>query len=229
MVVDAVSTLDPSTLDLKMVGIKKVQGGGLRDSFLVDGVAFKKTFSYAGGCGLCGGGDGGDGTVGCGGGGAAWKGLPGRMDGKAERAGWTPERLLPRTCTPPAHLRLSGPQALSSSPSRSTTPRSWCSTSSWSSRCGGQGDEQQLQRRDTLSPAAAAGRIGSSSGGIHCSSSTGGRLGGAGHSFQTASSPHASSPHVKSRKARLFNLYSTVFRIAQLALTQRHNVTGSAG
>ncbi|KAG2449082.1 hypothetical protein HYH02_005831 [Chlamydomonas schloesseri] len=48
MVVDAVSTLDPSTLDLKMVGIKKVQGGGLRDSFLVDGVAFKKTFSYAG-------------------------------------------------------------------------------------------------------------------------------------------------------------------------------------
>ena len=25
-----------------------LQGGGLRDSFLVDGVAFKKTFSYAG-------------------------------------------------------------------------------------------------------------------------------------------------------------------------------------
>lgn len=48
MVVDAVSVLDPSTLDLKMIGIKKVQGGGLRDSFLVDGVAFKKTFSYAG-------------------------------------------------------------------------------------------------------------------------------------------------------------------------------------
>jgi hypothetical protein len=49
MVVDAVSVLDPNTLDLKMIGIKKVQGGGLRDSFLVDGVAFKKTFSYAGG------------------------------------------------------------------------------------------------------------------------------------------------------------------------------------
>eukprot|EP00951_Prasinocladus_malaysianus_P008197 scaffold59269_cov43-Prasinocladus_malaysianus.AAC.2 len=48
MVVDAVSTLDPETLDLKMIGIKKAQGGGLRDSFLVDGVAFKKTFSYAG-------------------------------------------------------------------------------------------------------------------------------------------------------------------------------------
>eukprot|EP00983_Pelagomonas_calceolata_P082581 1155966-Pelagomonas_calceolata.AAC.3 len=31
-----------------MIGIKKVTGGGLRDSFLVDGVAFKKTFSYAG-------------------------------------------------------------------------------------------------------------------------------------------------------------------------------------
>lgn len=48
MVVNAVSTLDPQTLDLKLVGMKKVTGGGLRDSFLVDGVAFKKTFSYAG-------------------------------------------------------------------------------------------------------------------------------------------------------------------------------------
>ena len=48
MVVDAVSRLDPATLDMNMLGTKKVQGGGLRDSFLVDGVAFKKTFSYAG-------------------------------------------------------------------------------------------------------------------------------------------------------------------------------------
>lgn len=48
MCVDAVSCLDTATLDLKMIGIKKVIGGGLRDSFLVDGVAFKKTFSYAG-------------------------------------------------------------------------------------------------------------------------------------------------------------------------------------
>ena len=112
LVVDAVSVLDPQTLDLKMIGMKKVrslsmswptsgpvcqhrsisvalctlhkpqtlfvnrpgfprfanalistpssapsgavilamqvQGGGLKDSFLVDGVAFKKTFSYAG-------------------------------------------------------------------------------------------------------------------------------------------------------------------------------------
>ena len=48
MVVDAVSALDPDTLDLSLLGVKKVQGGGLRDSFLIDGVAFKKTFSYAG-------------------------------------------------------------------------------------------------------------------------------------------------------------------------------------
>ena len=48
MVVEAVSKLDHATLDLKLIGTKKVQGGGLRDSFLVDGVAFKKTFSYAG-------------------------------------------------------------------------------------------------------------------------------------------------------------------------------------
>merc|ERR1719431_2083271 len=31
-----------------MIGIKKVQGGSLTDSMLVQGVAFKKTFSYAG-------------------------------------------------------------------------------------------------------------------------------------------------------------------------------------
>eukprot|EP00890_Picochlorum_soloecismus_P001132 jgi/Picsp_1/2019/NSC_05485-R1_protein len=48
MVVDAVTMLDPMSLDLRMLGTKKVQGGGLRDSFLVKGVAFKKTFSYAG-------------------------------------------------------------------------------------------------------------------------------------------------------------------------------------
>ena len=48
MVVEAVSKLDPATLDMNLLGTKKVQGGGLRDSFLVDGVAFKKTFSYAG-------------------------------------------------------------------------------------------------------------------------------------------------------------------------------------
>uniref|UniRef100_A0A7S1XVR4 T-complex protein 1 subunit eta n=2 Tax=Phaeomonas parva TaxID=124430 RepID=A0A7S1XVR4_9STRA len=48
MVVDAVSMLDPELLDLNLVGIKKVPGGSVRQSFLVEGVAFKKTFSYAG-------------------------------------------------------------------------------------------------------------------------------------------------------------------------------------
>lgn len=48
MVVNAVMRLDPDSLDLRMLGMKKVQGGGLRDSQLIDGVAFKKTFSYAG-------------------------------------------------------------------------------------------------------------------------------------------------------------------------------------
>jgi T-complex protein 1 subunit eta len=31
-----------------MIGIKKVPGGSVTDSFYVDGVAFKRTFSYAG-------------------------------------------------------------------------------------------------------------------------------------------------------------------------------------
>jgi len=47
MVVDAVLLLD-DLLPLNMIGIKKVQGGALEDSFLIAGVAFKKTFSYAG-------------------------------------------------------------------------------------------------------------------------------------------------------------------------------------
>uniref|UniRef100_UPI00398F8AD7 T-complex protein 1 subunit eta n=1 Tax=Pristiophorus japonicus TaxID=55135 RepID=UPI00398F8AD7 len=47
MVVDAVMMLD-DLLPLKMIGIKKVQGGGLEESELIAGVAFKKTFSYAG-------------------------------------------------------------------------------------------------------------------------------------------------------------------------------------
>lgn len=47
MVVDAVMQLD-ELLPLNMIGIKKVQGGALEDSLLVSGVAFKKTFSYAG-------------------------------------------------------------------------------------------------------------------------------------------------------------------------------------
>lgn len=48
MVVNAVLSLDQRELDEKMIGIKKVNGGALQDSQLVDGVAFEKTFSYAG-------------------------------------------------------------------------------------------------------------------------------------------------------------------------------------
>merc|ERR1719370_2476822 len=47
MVVEAVSHLD-ELLPLNMIGIKKVQGGALEESQLIKGVAFKKTFSYAG-------------------------------------------------------------------------------------------------------------------------------------------------------------------------------------
>lgn len=48
MVVDAVLSLDQDDLDEKLIGIKKIPGGSLTDSLFVDGVAFKKTFSYAG-------------------------------------------------------------------------------------------------------------------------------------------------------------------------------------
>eukprot|EP00992_Anisonema_acinus_P014285 TRINITY_DN9196_c0_g1_i2.p1 TRINITY_DN9196_c0_g1~~TRINITY_DN9196_c0_g1_i2.p1 ORF type:complete len:577 (-),score=138.83 TRINITY_DN9196_c0_g1_i2:37-1767(-) len=47
MAVQAVRSLDEN-MDISLIGIKKVQGGSLGESFLVDGVAFKKTFSYAG-------------------------------------------------------------------------------------------------------------------------------------------------------------------------------------
>jgi hypothetical protein len=48
MVVNAVLTLDQADLDESLIGIKKIPGGGMEDSLLVQGVAFKKTFSYAG-------------------------------------------------------------------------------------------------------------------------------------------------------------------------------------
>ncbi|EGV63621.1 T-complex protein 1 subunit eta [Yamadazyma tenuis] len=48
MVVDAVLSLDQDSLDEKLIGIKKVPGGSMEESLFVDGVAFKKTFSYAG-------------------------------------------------------------------------------------------------------------------------------------------------------------------------------------
>ena len=47
MVVDAVLYLDED-LDQSDIGIKKITGGSVDDSFLVKGVCFKKTFSYAG-------------------------------------------------------------------------------------------------------------------------------------------------------------------------------------
>ena len=47
MIVDSVCMLDDD-LDLGLVGIKKVAGGSVTDSVLIRGVAFEKTFSYAG-------------------------------------------------------------------------------------------------------------------------------------------------------------------------------------
>jgi T-complex protein 1 subunit eta len=48
MVVDAVLHLDQNDLNEKLIGIKKVPGGAMQESLFVNGVAFKKTFSYAG-------------------------------------------------------------------------------------------------------------------------------------------------------------------------------------
>jgi T-complex protein 1 subunit eta len=48
MVVDAVLHLDQEDLNERMIGMKKVAGGAMQDSLLINGVAFKKTFSYAG-------------------------------------------------------------------------------------------------------------------------------------------------------------------------------------
>merc|ERR1712000_447382 len=47
MVVDAVLHLDDDQ-DINLIGIKKIPGGSMEDSVLVEGVAFKKLFSYAG-------------------------------------------------------------------------------------------------------------------------------------------------------------------------------------
>jgi T-complex protein 1 subunit eta len=47
MIVDAIEALDAG-LDVSMIGVKKVPGGSVTESFLVKGVAFKRTFSYAG-------------------------------------------------------------------------------------------------------------------------------------------------------------------------------------
>ena len=47
MVVDAVQSISDD-LNKEDIGIKKITGGSVTDSFLVQGVCFKKTFSYAG-------------------------------------------------------------------------------------------------------------------------------------------------------------------------------------
>merc|ERR1719379_3294723 len=47
MSVDAVSMLGED-LAISAVGIKKITGGSVTDTLLIEGVAFKKTFSYAG-------------------------------------------------------------------------------------------------------------------------------------------------------------------------------------
>jgi T-complex protein 1 subunit eta len=47
MVVNAVEHLEQD-LDKAYIGIKKVTGGSVTDSFLIEGVGFRKTFSYAG-------------------------------------------------------------------------------------------------------------------------------------------------------------------------------------
>ncbi|KAJ8127168.1 hypothetical protein O1611_g6468 [Lasiodiplodia mahajangana] len=48
MVVDAVLSLDQDDLNEKLIGMKKIPGGSLTDCLFINGVAFKKTFSYAG-------------------------------------------------------------------------------------------------------------------------------------------------------------------------------------
>jgi len=47
MVVEAVLKLDED-LDKSMIGVKQITGGSITDSQIIEGVAFKKTFSYAG-------------------------------------------------------------------------------------------------------------------------------------------------------------------------------------
>lgn len=46
MVVDSVMSLDQEELNERLIGMKKVPGGGLQDSLFVNGVAFKKTVRY---------------------------------------------------------------------------------------------------------------------------------------------------------------------------------------
>ena len=47
LVVNAVMMLDED-LNEQLIGMKRVSGGSMTDTLLIEGVAFKKTFSYAG-------------------------------------------------------------------------------------------------------------------------------------------------------------------------------------
>ena len=47
LVVNAVMMLNED-LNEKMIGMKRISGGSMTDTQLIEGVAFKKTFSYAG-------------------------------------------------------------------------------------------------------------------------------------------------------------------------------------
>ena len=48
MIVSAVERLENNLLDKDLIGIKQIIGGSVLESELIDGVAFQKTFSYAG-------------------------------------------------------------------------------------------------------------------------------------------------------------------------------------
>ncbi|CAN6605154.1 T-complex protein 1 subunit eta [Trichomonascus vanleenenianus] len=48
MVVDAVLSLDQEDLNERYIGMKKISGGAIEDTTFIRGVAFQKTFSYAG-------------------------------------------------------------------------------------------------------------------------------------------------------------------------------------
>lgn len=48
LAVDAVQSLDPRDPDERLIGMKRVPGGAVEEAQLVAGVAFRKTFSYAG-------------------------------------------------------------------------------------------------------------------------------------------------------------------------------------
>ena len=48
MAVNAVTSLDQEKLDESLIGVNRIPGGGMQDSLWIQGVSFKKTFTYAG-------------------------------------------------------------------------------------------------------------------------------------------------------------------------------------